>query len=58
MYKIPDLRLDYRRYNLPHNAVHLHQVINFDLRKLERLIDDLMPAGAPRIRQLSNLLAG
>ena len=53
-----DLRLDYRRYNLPHNAVQLHQVINFDLRKLERLIDDLMQSGAPRIRQLSNLLAG
>ena len=45
-----------RRYNLPRNPVALHRVINRDLRKLERLIEDLLAAQSPRILKLQELL--
>ena len=45
-----------RRYNLPRNPVSLHRVINRDLRKLNRLIDDLIAAQSPRILKLKELL--
>ena len=45
-----------RRYNLPDNATRLHQEINLDLRKLERLLTDLIAADAPRLSQLRSLL--
>ena len=45
-----------RRYNLPRNPVSLHRVINRDLRKLNRLIDDLLAAQSPRILKLKELL--
>ena len=44
------------RYNLPDNPHQLKKVINRDLRKLERLIDDLLAANSPRIQKLQELL--
>jgi hypothetical protein len=38
------------RYNLPNTAKRLHETINIDLRKFERLLQDL--AGAPRVISL------
>ena len=43
-------------YGLPNHANRLHEVINHDLRKLERLIDDLLTADSPRMRRLQELL--
>ena len=42
------------RYNLPDNARRLHQVITFDLGKVQRLVADL--ADSPRLRTLRELL--
>ena len=50
------LNLSNPRYNLPGNPVRLHREINRDLRKLERLLADLIAADAPRIQQLRSLL--
>ena len=50
------LNLNNPRYNLPRNPVQLHQQINNDLRKLERLLTDLIAADAPRLSQLRSLL--
>ena len=52
------LRLDNRRYALPTNADHLHDVINNDLRKMERLLDGLLEKQSPRILRLQALLTG
>ena len=43
------------RYNLPNSPTRLHREITFDLRKLERLIQDLRDT--PRLRCLSGLLS-
>ena len=50
------IELAARRYNLPQNPISLHRAINHDLRKLERLIDDLIAANSPRILKLQELL--
>ena len=50
------IELPARRYNLPQNPISLHRVINRDLRKLERLIDDLITANSSRILKLQELL--
>jgi hypothetical protein len=47
--------LDIRRYNLPNDGEKLHRVINFDLRKIERLLRDLKER-SERINLLRNLL--
>ncbi len=52
------LDLSHPSYNLPNSSSSLHRVINRDLRKLERLIDDLLAADAPRLRRLGELLTG
>ena len=52
------IRLDDRRYNLPTNANRLHREINRDLRKLDRLLDDLIAAQSPRLLRLQALLTG
>ncbi len=51
-----DIDVADRRYNLPRSPVPLHRVINRDLRKLERLVDDLLAAQSPRIQKLQELL--
>ncbi len=43
-------------YGLPASANRLHDVINDDLRKLDRLFDDLLSAQSPRILRLQALL--
>ena len=50
------LELGSRHYNLPENPTTLHREINRNLRKLERLIDDLLAANSSRIIQLRALL--
>ena len=50
------IQLNEPRYNLPDDAKQLKKVINRDLRKLERLIDDLLTANSPRILKLQELL--
>ena len=50
------LQLRGPRYNLPSGPSSLHNAINDDLRKLERLIDDLLAAQSPRILRLKELL--
>ena len=50
------IRLDDRRYNLPTTPRRLHREITRDLRKLERLLDDLLSAQSPRILFLQSLL--
>lgn len=47
-----------RRYNLPSSPTRLHREINLDLRKVERLLVDLLAADAPRLRELRRLLGG
>ena len=42
------------RYNLSNSGKALHDVINMDLRKFDRLVEDL--AGTPRFRALRELL--
>ena len=42
------------RYNLPNTPTRLHREITFDLRKFERLVEDLL--GTPRLRCLRRLL--
>ena len=42
------------RYNLPNSPTRLHREITFDLRKFERLVDDL--AETPRLQCLHGLL--
>ena len=51
-----DSGLDLRdpRYNLPDNPTRLHREITFDLRKLERLVQEL--ANTPRFKCLLSLL--
>lgn len=49
-----EVDLEDRRYNLPNNPTRLHRVINIDLRKFERLVQDL--TGTPRLRCLRRLL--
>lgn len=51
-----DIKLGDSRYNLPDDAKELKKVINRDLRKLERLFDDLLTAESPRILKLQQLL--
>ena len=51
-----DLQLSSPRYNLPSGPSSLHSAINDDLRKLERLIDDLLAAQSPRVLKLQQLL--
>ena len=51
-----DIRLSEPRYNLPDDPHQLKKVINRDLRKLERLIDDLITANSSRILKLQELL--
>ena len=51
------LRLNEPRYNLPVNPYILHREINDDLRKLERLVTDLIAAQSPRVLKLQELLA-
>ena len=41
---------------MPDDAKQLKKVINRDLRKLERLIDDLITANSSRILKLQELL--
>ena len=48
--------LDMDRYGLPSEGRKLHQVINVDLRKFERVIDDLNRS--PRLRALAGMLQG
>lgn len=36
-----DAGIDIKRYNLPDDGEKLHKVINLDLRKFERLVNDL-----------------
>ena len=50
------ISLDNPNYNLPSDSKRLKGVINRDLRKLERLIDDLLAAQSPRIQKLQELL--
>ena len=50
------LELSGPRYNLPSGPSSLHNAINDDLRKLDRLIDDLLAAQSPRILKLQELL--
>ena len=50
------LRLDNRRYALPADAEHLHDAINNDLRKLDRLLNDLLSAQSPRLLRLQALI--
>ena len=50
------IELPARRYNLPQNPISLHRAINRDLRKLERLIDNLITANSSRILKLQELL--
>ena len=50
------ISLDNPNYNLPSDSRRLKGVINRDLRKLERLIDDLLAAQSPRILKLQELL--
>ena len=48
------ISLNNRRYNLPASLGALRRVINMDLRKVERLVEDL--ADSPRFRALRRLL--
>jgi hypothetical protein len=49
-----ELDLSNSRYNLPNSPTRLHREITFDLRKFERLVQDLK--SAPRLRCLHGLL--
>ncbi len=51
-----DINLGDPRYNLPGDPSRLHDEINRDLRKLQRLIDSLLTAQSPRILKLRQLL--
>ena len=51
-----DIELSDSRYNLPDDAKELKKVINRDLRKLDRLVTDLLSAQSPRILKLQELL--
>ena len=37
-----DCGIDLKKYNLPNEPYILHQVINYNLNKFEKMIDDLM----------------
>ena len=50
------LELSSPRYNLPSRASSLHNAINDDPRKLQRVIDSLLAAQSPRILKLRELL--
>ena len=43
-------------YGLTASPNRLHDVINDDLRKLDRLLDDLLSAQSPRLLRLQSLL--
>jgi hypothetical protein len=47
-----DIDLTHSRYNLPNTARRLHGEINIDLRKFERLLQDLIESAAPRLASL------
>ncbi len=51
------LNLTHPRYNLPNSPARLHREITFDLRKFERLIQDLIDTNTPRLRCLGRLLS-
>jgi len=36
-----EAKIDIKRYNLPDDGYQLHKVINFNLRKFEKLVNDL-----------------
>ncbi len=48
-------RVDVSRFNLPDDPLKLHGIINADLRKFERLVEDLKDSD--RLRALSNVLS-
>jgi hypothetical protein len=43
-------------YSLPDSSRSLHRVINADIRKLERLLQDLINEGSERVRTLKRML--
>ena len=43
-------------YGLPSRSNRLHDVINADIRKLQRLLNGLSDAGSPRLNELRRLL--
>ncbi len=45
-------------YGLPNSPSALHRVINVDLRKFERLLDELLNADIARMKILAQLLSG
>lgn len=47
-----EINVDVLRYSLPDNAKKLHNVINFDLRKFEKLLDDLK--NSSRLKKLKS----
>ena len=51
------LNVEDRKYNLPNHPRRLHQVINADARKIERLLEDLIVAGSDRLGNLGRLLS-
>ena len=55
---VRDAVLSIEDYGLPSNPNRLHDVINNDASKLERLLDDLLSANSSRILRLQTLLAG
>ncbi len=53
-----DARLAMSSFGLPNSPSALHRVINVDLRKFERLLDDLLNADIVRMKMLAQLLSG
>ncbi len=49
-----EAKIDIKRYNLPNNEEKLHEEINTDLRKFERLINDLKD-DSERVKVLKEL---
>ncbi len=49
-----DARLDLSDYSLPRDPASLHKVVNIDLRRFERVVEDLK--GSQRIETLRDLL--
>ncbi|MBI2873062.1 MAG: hypothetical protein HYY00_07755 [Chloroflexi bacterium] len=51
-----DVRLHLANYSLPRDAEALHSVINVDIEKFERLLEDLLEANCERLRLLERVL--
>ena len=53
---VQDAGLSMGAYGLPDSAITLHRVINYDLRKLQRLLEALSSASSIRLNTLQGLL--